>query len=74
MYVLSHERETMSPMAKNMSSSVGNPGFAIKELGSSEQIKFLHFHVLIHKDTKTKAVRMLREETLAMKDGHWLGL
>lgn len=55
-YVLPHESEPMSPMAENISSIVQTSG-----LSSTRQIafNFLHFCFLIHKVSKTKAVRVL---------------
>lgn len=60
-YVLPHEREPMSPMAENISSSVQTPGLSsTNRVVSRKFLNFLHFRFLIHKVNKTKAVRVLQ--------------
>lgn len=57
----------MSPMAEGVSSSVQIPVFLLPScVALGKLLKFLHFHFLIHKSTKTKTAGMLREVTWAI--------
>lgn len=57
----------MSPMAEGVSSSVQIPVLLLPScVALGKLLKFLHFHFLIHKSTKTKTAGMLKEVTWAI--------